>query len=186
MVNFYERTVRMIKFSFLKLVREAILPALLLIFAKVIGVSLANYLYNLDWFISGGIVFNGVPLIAYRDSESLILANSFSAFIALICLALGLGWVILRAHHFHSSHVHPKVATKLHQNGLEFLIQDSYQIYHEGAVWLSLLWFSFFLLAFQYYLGVANLLALCVYGLAAVFLTTIFYLDIEKELKIEG
>jgi hypothetical protein len=173
----------MFNFSLVKLFDEAILPAFLVVGAKIGGVLLVTKIFNLDFALVRSSFFN-LPLVGYYNSSSLTVVNTVSSVAMVLMITLGLGWVLIKAHHFHASHIHPKVAAKLNQKGLESLIQDSFEIYHQALVWLALLWFTFFLSLIQFYYGVFDLWAILTLLAAGIILSTIFIWDIKREVDL--
>ncbi|MCL5412010.1 MAG: hypothetical protein M1150_04765 [Patescibacteria group bacterium] len=173
----------MFNFSILKIIDEAILPAFLVVGAKIGGVLIVTKLFALDFTLTQSSFFS-IPLIGYSSSDSLTVVNTVSSILTTMMVMLGLGWVLIKAHHFHASHIHPKLATKLAQNGLENLIQDSFEIYHQALVWLSLLWFTFFLSVTQFYYGVLAAWAVIAILAFGLILSLIFILDVKKEIDL--
>ena len=171
--------------SLLKIFDESILPAVLVIFAKILGSIFANYYFNLNWNLGEGLIFYSFPRIVYLDSNSLQIANSVSTLAVLFVLVFGFGFVLFRAHNFHDSHIHPKVSAGLHRRGLEELICDSYEIYHQAAIWLSLTWLVFLLAALQFSVGVLNGGIFAFSGVITLSLNALLFLDVKKEINVE-
>lgn len=101
-----------------------------------------------------------------------------------LVILIGFGWVVIKAHHFHSSHLMPKWQQFFHRTGWEHLINDTNEIYHQGSVWLSLGW------AFFFYVIVSTLVGLTAWwvpfiGAAVILsLSAMFMEDVFNERKI--
>jgi hypothetical protein len=171
------------KVSLLKLIDEAVLPVVVIFGSKLLGLFFANNAFNL-----GG-VFNSydfsltTPFFFYPSPTAARIASDFSTLVVYLVIALGFGWVVFRAHHFHLSHLHPTVAKRVFLHEKDFLLVNSYEIYHQAAIWLSLS--SLFLInTFQEYL--LKEVSLFVFSFAWVVvmgLILLLFIDLGNEAK---
>jgi len=165
--------------SLIKLIDEALLPAVLIILAEIVGLTLVNTLYNLSWSFTGG-------GITYATTEELVLANSFSSMVVYAIILVGFSWVVIRAHLTHDTHIHPKVHATLVRLNLTHLIEDTFQIYHEAVVWVSYLWLFSLWFGIQLYLSLIHSIVFVTALILSSLVTWLFITDIEREFHIPG
>lgn len=169
------------RIKFLKIIDESLLPAVIVISAKVFGLLLANFYLGNSFTLS----LNSLSLTGYLPEnygETQFL-NSVSDGMMLLAIVIGFSWVLIKAHHFHESHIHPVLATRLSKKGWGHLISDSYEIYHQSLVWSSLLWFNLFLILLRFSLGLIFFWVLAATLLAVVTLTYLLWEDVRRELS---
>lgn len=160
-----------------KLIDQAIIPALVLLTTRIVSVTLlSNYLGIPFQFSGRGFIFD--------DQTQYLKVNSYSLLVMVIVLSLGLLFFLLKAYIFHESHITPKMTATLFSIRLPSLIQSSYEVYTKGAIWIS---YSFLMLM------VTGALSLYGYCYAWVFYTSLgvsilslllFIFDVENEMKL--
>lgn len=166
--------------SLIKIIDRAIIPALLVFAAKLVGMVVANYYYNLSYDGAATIV----PLFEYRSQEAYLMANTFSNLLVLAVIVIGFALMLIRAHLLHGSHISPKLSATLMQKQLTGLIVGSWELYHQAVIWMAFLWLSIILFALQALAGVAPWwLPLSSLAMALV-LTWILIADVEKEINL--
>lgn len=169
--------------SLLTLVDEAIIPALIIFGAKLIGLVAANFWYDLSWDVGGG-QSSLFPLLIYRSEEAFLRANTLSNIFVLGVILLGFLWVLIRAHAFHGSHISPKLSVSLVQKQLTGLVVHSWELYHQAVIWLAYMWLSLILFTIQAIYGVSEWW-LSVAGLiVALLFSWLLIVDVEKEISI--
>jgi len=174
----------MVAKSLIKLIDEAIIPTLALIIAKMVSIYLISLVFNLSFEVKAQGFLNVLPAISFRNVADYTIAENYSNLAMLIVAALGTLFVLVRAHFFHASHIHPKLHARLVRLNLESLIAPSYHLYHQAAIWLIFLWLTVGFLILSSILGTAYVqIAIIAFVVAANF-SWIFALDIEKEVEI--
>jgi len=126
----------MVKFSFLKLLDETILPLLLLAGSRFLGVFLAALIFPVGFSFGNNPDLPSLPFIRFEGSGDLYLANSVSWGLVGLVLAISFGYVLFRILNFHGDRVHPKESSRLHNRNLEFLVIDSHEAFHQGISWV--------------------------------------------------
>lgn len=172
------------KVSLIKLLDEAILPVVVIVGAKIFGLFLANDLFNLNAIFNFQTFTLSTPLFSYSDQVSSRIASDFSTLIVYFVVALGFGWVVFRAHHFHLSHLHPTVAKKVFLHEKDFLLVNSYEIYHQASIWLGL---SSLLLTFTFFEYMLQEVSLLIFSFSLVVVLGLILLlifDFTTEVKI--
>lgn len=160
----------------IKLIDQSITPAILLISTRIISVVLLSK--------SKGIPFNldhtGFTFSSYNDYYFL---NSYSTLVMLVVLTLGLSYILIKAWIFHDTHITPRVTANVFSVKLSGLIQSSFDVYTQGSIWLSYLFFLTLASAFMAYVGIIYVWV--AYTSSALFLIMLiaFILDIENEVK---
>ncbi|MBU0535172.1 MAG: hypothetical protein ABIJ82_02600 [Patescibacteria group bacterium] len=162
-----------------KLIDRAIVPAILLLATRVVSIVLISRYLGLPVKISkSGFVFE-----SYAD---FVKVNSYSTLAMIVILILGLIYILLKSLAFHDSHIKPSLSAKVFSLKIQHLIQGSFHLYSEAAIWLS---YAYLLLLFSGIMLVSKLLYNWVFYMAAgvtLVSTILFILDVEEEIKIKG
>lgn len=174
----------MISKPILKLIDEAIIPALIILFSKILSVLSLCYFLKIDFEVSTRGLLNIFPTINYPNTTDYIKIENYSNLIMFIIIASGTLFIILKAHFLHSSHIKPSIHQKLAKFNLEKMVSSSYHIYHQAIIWLVFLWLTTAFLAISY---IENNTYPQIFFLA-VFITInftwIFSLDVQKEINL--
>jgi hypothetical protein len=176
----------MLSTTLVRLIDESIIPALLLIFTKIGGVLLTARIFDLPFEISprGRVV--PLPSIVFLDRADYLKANAYSNLVMFAVVSLGFLAVLIRAHHLHSTHIHPHFAARLERLGLSGLIGETADIYHQALVWLLFSWFVVVLMGLNSLSGFAYLPLTVAAFLIALNLTWFLIFDVEREIVSEG
>lgn len=162
----------------IRLIDKAIIPSLLLLSSRVASIVLVAKYLGIGFKINrSGFIF--------QSSTDYVKVNSYSALIMTGMLVIGLGYVIIKSLFFHDSHIKPTITARLFSIKAESLIQNSYEIYTQGAVWLM---YAYLLLIVSTIMSLSGLMFNWVFYiiLGTTLLTTlIFILDLEEEVKIK-
>jgi len=158
-----------------KLIDEAIIPALLLVAVRIISlVFISNYYAIPIFFTKSGLLYTSQP--------EYMLANTYSLLYMVLALCLGLLRVLVKSVVFHDTHITPPLAAKLHSLRLEHMIQNTFQLYTQGIVWLAYLYFLTIGAGLMGLFGLVHTwVAWVTLGLAVLF-SYIFILDAEREI----
>ncbi len=174
------------RLSLLKLFDEAVLPAFLVVGTKIISFLLVAIFLGLKLPL-----FSDLPSILFltkwvsEDYEKFVQVSSVSSMFTFLVLLIFFGWVIIKAHHFHDSHISPRYHQKLVKNGWEHLVESSQEIYHQALVWFTLTWLFFFYVIVSTYAGLTAWWVPLI-GTAVVFsLTMMMVEDVINEVKIK-
>src|SRR3989344_6508056 len=132
----------MVSKSIIKLIDEAIIPVLILIVAKMVSLFAVSLAFNLPFEIKAQGFLNILPVVIFKNIADYTVAENYSNLAMLIVASLGTLFVLVRAHFFHASHIHPKLHARLVRLNLESLIAPSYHLYHQAAIWLIFLWLT--------------------------------------------
>ena len=162
----------------IKLIDQAIVPAILLLVTRIVSVLLLSNYFNVPYEISNtGFVFS--------DATGYVKVNSFSLIMMLTVIAAGIFYVLLKSYIFHDTHIQPKLTAKLFSLRLSSFIQTSFDIYSQGAVWLSYVYLLFLVSIFMSFFGLAYTWVFFVAFIIAVVSTVAFVFDIEQELYMD-
>jgi hypothetical protein len=102
----------------------------------------------------------------------------------ILSLGAGILYILLKSIVFHESHVSPGVAARLFSLRLPSFIQNSFELYSQGVIWVSYL---YLLLLISGIMIVFELIYSWVFFVSLVFAvvtTALLVLDIEKEMHI--
>jgi hypothetical protein len=170
--------------SLVKLIDAALIPAAIMICGKVIGLWFSNTVFNLDWRIqTNPNDFFSVKIVYGTIGEQLT-ATTYSNVIMYLCVFIGFSIILARAVLFHSSHISPKILSRLASNNLLKLIADSFEIYHKASVWLVILWLAVLAVVVNVLLGKAHAWTALFTILCSVFSTVILLRDVANEITI--
>lgn len=173
------------KISLLKLFDEAIMPAFLVVGVKAVSFLLLALFFGMS--LPTSVEVSSLTLLSkifLNEKETFLLVSSVSTMFTFLVILIYFGLIIIRAHHFHETHISPRFQQKLVKAGLDHLIADSYEIYHQGLVWLTLTWLFFFHTLIAAFLGLTAWWVPFL-GTAVVFsLTMMMVEDVINEVKI--
>jgi hypothetical protein len=161
-----------------KLIDKAVIPALLLLASRVVSIILVSRYLGIRVTLGNSGFF-------FQNRTEYVKVNSYSTLIMAGLLVLGLGYVIVKSLFFHESHIKPSITTRLFSLKAESLIQDSYEIYTQGAVWLT---YAYLLLIISGVMALSGLMYDWVFYIImgiSILTTLIFILDLEEEIKIK-
>lgn len=175
----------MISKNIIKLIDEAIIPAVALIVAKTLSLFLVSTIFKLDFVIEQGGIFKILPTVRFLDPQSYIMAENYSNLTMLFVASFGTILVIVRAHFFHQTHIHPYLHAKLVSINLESLIAPSYNLYHQAAVWLTYLWLVVAFLTVSSVFGVTFPQITIIAFIIAANFSWVFMLDVQKEVELQ-
>ena len=174
----------MITKSIIKLIDEAIIPAVALIVGKMLGLFAASYFLNLSFTIKTGQVLQVLPQVQFTSLKDYVVAENYANLAMFTVAAAGTIFVLVRAHFFHESHIHPKLHAKLVALNLESLIAPSFHLYHQAAIWLIFLWLTVGFLLISTFLAITYPQISAIALIFAANFSWIFALDVEKEVEI--
>lgn len=162
----------------IKLVDQAIVPAILLLVARVVSVILVSRVLLIPFEIkNSGFVF--------QSAQDYVVVNSYSLLTLLGFLTVGILYILLKSFVFHDTHITPPLTTKLFSLRLSSLIQNSFDIYSQGLVWVSYL---YLLLVVSGLMALFGLIFTWVFYTSLVFTimtTVLFAFDVEREVEIK-
>jgi hypothetical protein len=162
-----------------KLIDRAIVPAILLLATRVVSIVLISRYFGLPVNISkSGFVF--------ESFSDFVKVNSYSTLIMTFVLVLGLIYILIKSLAFHESHIKPSLSAKMFSLKVQHVIQGSFHLYSEAAIWLS---YAYLLLLFSGIMLVSKLLYTWVFYITVgvtLISTALFIFDVEEELKIKN
>lgn len=163
----------------IKLIDQAIVPAILILVTRVVSVVLiANY-FGIPFAIENtGFVYNSVT--------DFVLVNSYSILSLVFVVTFGLLYILVKSYYFHDSHITPQLTAKLFMVRLSSFIQSSFDLYSQGSVWLS---YSYLLLIVSGAMTFFGMVYSWVFFTSLVFTvvsTVLLIIDIEKELTLSN
>lgn len=162
----------------LRLIDEAILPAVLVVFTKLVSLAALIRIFNYSWELKTSAAF---PSLQMGTHAQLVVVNSYSNLVTFAVVAAGLVWILAKAYHFHDTHVAPTMTLKLLSWNLTGLLSNSHEIYHQAVIWLSYLWLIFSLMIIHSAVGLQFVWLTVAVFAATIFLSWLFIHDIERE-----
>lgn len=163
-----------------KLIDEAILPALLLIVAKVFGILISAYFLKLNYTVAISIF----PKVSFNSLAGYKLAENYSNLIMFTAVAVGMLIILVRAHYLHDTHIKPQTQQKLAKANLENIIITSYSLYHKATIWLTFLWLTVAFLLISTALKITYIPITIVAVIVAINFSWIMAKDVQNEIEI--
>lgn len=170
--------------STIKLIDEAIIPAVILIVVKMLAVLAVVYVLHLEFTVASFKIFHLLPTVNFKNSTDYITSENYSNLAMFLTAAAGTLMVLIKAHFFHSSHIGPRFQAKLVRLNLENLISPSYHIYHQAVIWLIFLWLTVALQVTSSVLSGANSQIAIIAAIVAANFSWILVADVEREIAI--
>jgi len=158
-----------------KLVDRAIIPALLLLGAKIIG----------TFFVSGYIGiqnFDGLKPFSGMSPSDYVFVNSYSTVFVFGVIFFGVVWTLFKAHITHDTHITPYLSSRLASLKLMNLVQDSVQLFSEAGIWLTYSWLLTITTLMQAFLGGVYIWLPVVSLVFSIIATLLTFWDVEKEI----
>lgn len=158
----------------IKLVDQAIVPTIYLLTARVVSLVFVIKILDLPFKLSR----EGFSFLSYEDY---LLANSYSALFMSVALCIGLSHIMLKSLVFHDTHITPALTAKVFAARAQYLIQNSFNLYIQGTVWLSFLYLLTLATIILTLFGSLYLWVSLVNLTLSVIFTYLFVMDIERE-----
>ncbi len=163
----------------IKLIDQAIVPALLLVAVRMISVVLISNQLGIPYVVGpAGLTFN--------NPQHYLTINSYSILSIFVTLTIGLSYVLIKTFVFHNSHVDPQTTATIFSLRLSHFIQNSFDLYSQGVIWISYL---YLMLLMSGVMALFGLLFPWVFytGLVLGVITTImFVIDVEREINLNA
>lgn len=160
-----------------KLIDQAIVPAILLLSARVVSVVFISKYLGVDFTINA----SG---FAFTSLDEYIKINSYSTLVIVATLAIGLALVLLKSFVFHDSHITPALTAKLFALKVPSIIQNSYELYSKGIIWLSYTFLVTIVAGIMASFGIVYSYVFYLSLLIAILATVLFIFDVENELNL--
>lgn len=174
----------MISKTLVRLIDEAIVPALILVGAKIFGVLFISWVKGLTYEVTFRIPFLPLPTLSFYSYQDYVTANSYSTLFMLLAVSLGLLQILLRTNILHETHISPKLSAQLARFHLSHLVSTTIDAYHQAFVWFAFAWFVLLLLFFYAYLNLIYRSFALIGFLVILNLTWFFIFDVEREISI--
>lgn len=163
----------------IKLIDQAVVPAILLLVTRVVSMLFFANLFNVSYRVDAtGFVF--------ENQSDYIMVNTYSLLTMLVVLAIGILYIIVKSYAFHDTHITPTLTAKLFSLRLSSFIQTSFDIYSQGAVWLSYVFLMFFIISLLSFFGLVYSWLFFVALIISLGSTVAFVFDVEQEMKNEN
>lgn len=163
----------------IKLVDEAIVPAIILLVVRVISVIAVGNYFELPVTLSAsGFI--------YDSPEGYLLVNSYSLVAMVSVITIGLLFVLVKSYVFHDSHIHPSLTARLFSLKLSSIIQASFDVYSQGVIWLSYSYLLTLASGVMLYFGIVFPWVFYTALILSVVSTYLLIIDVEREFKSEN
>ena len=164
----------MLSKTLLKLIDEAILPAVVVISGKILGVAIASIHLGTEFTLN----------LTNIQEPFATTINMYSNLAAYSAVTLGLIFILIRSYIFHSSHISPQVTLRLYELNLTNLIETTYELFHQSVVWLSYQWLLTLLFSLQSYWNLVSWELSLATAFVTLFFTSLFIIDVDREIDL--
>ena len=159
-----------------KLVDRAILPAVFLFASKVVGTFFVASYLGVDSF-NGLIAFNGLTASEY------IFVNSYSTLFVFVSVFFGMAFLLFKAHVTHETHISPYISVRMASMKLNNMVQKSFDLFSEAAVWLMYSWLLTLVSIAQVTLGSMYMWVAVSAFVFSIVSSILVIIDIEREFR---
>lgn len=161
----------------IKLIDQAIVPAVLLITVKIVSVVLLCRYFGVNFTLES-------PGFVFTNTQEFLFINSYSTFAMVVALAVGILYTLLKSLAFHDSHITPGLTARLFSLRLSSFIQNSFDLYSQGTIWLSYLYLLLLVCAVMVVYKVLYPWVFLTTLALTIISTVVLVLDIEQELDL--
>lgn len=161
-----------------KLIDQAITPAIALLATRIVSVIAVSRYLDIPFDIDQ----NG---FTFTRADHYILVNSYSTFFMMLMLTLALLFILIKAFVFHESHITPKLSAQLFSLKLSSFVQASFDLYSQGAIWLSYTYLLVTITGLMALFGLVYTWVFYVGLILGVISTLLLVLDVENELVLK-
>lgn len=162
-----------------KLVDQAIVPAIMLLASRVISVIALGRYFDKE------IIVNNAGF-EFATPQDYVLINSYSILVMLAVISVGLLYILLKSFYVHDSHVTPHLTAKLFSLRLSSFIQTSFDLYSQGTVWTSYLYLMLLVSGVMVAFGLIYSWVFLAALVLSIVTTVLFVLDIENEVDAQS
>ncbi|MCA9308403.1 MAG: hypothetical protein R3B92_02165 [Patescibacteria group bacterium] len=162
----------------IKLVDQAIVPAIVLLASRVLSLVFISSYYRVPYtFDARG--------VSFASGTDFVLVNSYSVLFMIVVIAVGILFMLLKAYFLHDTHIAPHVTAKMYSLRLSAFIQSSFDLYSQGAIWLSYLYLMVFVSGILAFFGFIYAWIFIVAIVLGVISSVFLVIDVERELFSE-
>ena len=168
------------RISAIRIVDRAVLPSVIIIAAKILGIFAASLLFNITWNINFSVSENNFLIFQFNNNEDLAAVVNFSDTIAVLAGGIGFSWVLFQANHLNIDITHPTLINKLIGKGKAFWLTTTGVTYHNATVWLVISWLLLFFVLVNVYQGLSSKFVLGMSLAITLALTFAYYKFVTK------
>lgn len=169
--------------SLIKLIDNSLLPAILIVVGKLLGIYIFSGLFNTQI----GLQQNLNSLVSFRPvviAGDLLQISTYSDVLMFTLVCVGFSIVIINTVYLHESHVSVSTITKLIELNLLSLVKTSYELYHRGVTWFIFIWLTNLIILFNVGAGKTSAWVLLVSFMFSMILSLILFKDVLKEIEL--
>lgn len=167
-----------------RILLHSFLPSAAIIFAKVVGIIIANNLLNLSWQIdtTGGNM--AMSKIYYSNQGDVYLVTTLSNLAILVAMTLGTLIAIFKERYLNADNQSPKVVVKVTTLNLTEWLAQYDQVYPLLIAWIIFDWIAAAIILKDVLLGNCNLYVGATMIFLAAFFSTYAIRTLEKQIDL--
>lgn len=171
------------KRSLLQLIVYSIIPAVVIIIAKLGGIYLAGALFNIHIDLSGSVT----SFLSFQNlvnAKEIVTISSYSDLFMYLGVAVGMSVILIQALYLHESHITPGTINKLAKYNLLSLVRGSFELYHSGIIWLIFMWLANIVVLINTTRALTDIWTLCICTIFSISYSIIFMKDLFAEIEL--
>lgn len=169
------------KVSALQLLDRALLPTVVIIGVKLLGIFFGSLFFKVVWTFSLSRSETSFLFLNFQTFDDLSLLINFSDTLLVLACGLSFSWGMFQANHLNIDKAHPKFISKIYRKEKIFWVTTTGQIYHQISVWLGLSWLVLFLVMTNVYQGLTSSFVLGLALAVTLGLTFVFYDFVRRD-----
>jgi len=171
--------------TLVKIIDKSLLPAILIIFSKIVGIYIFSSLFGIDISFEtvSGNLFKVTPIID-SSVDQIQTLSTYSDIFMFIVLSVGFIVITIQSLFFHESHINIAMIAKLAEHNLLDWIKSSYELYHTAITWFIFIWLTVIIIMINSILDKTEFWVFIVAFIFSISLSVILIRDMIKEIKL--
>jgi len=168
-----------------KIIDKSLLPAILIIFSKMLGVYLFSSLFGIDISFEtvSGNLFKVTPIVDNSINQIQVL-STYSDIFMFAVISVGFIVITIQSLFFHESHINIAMIAKLAEHNLLDWVKSSYELYHTAITWFIFIWLTVIIIMVNSLLHKTEPWVFVVTFVFTISLSVILVRDMIKEIKL--
>lgn len=163
----------------LKLIDQAIVPAIVLLTIRLGSVLIISMLFGLNiTFGNNGFTF--------QNHAEYLFTNTYSIFAMVLVLFIALFYTLVQSFVFHDTHIKPGLTAKLFTLKIATFIKGSFDLYSKATVWLLYAYLVTIVVGGMAYFNAIEVWVFYVTLALTIISSVLLVIDVDNELHINN
>ncbi len=164
-----------------KTIDKIILPFILIVAARYIGIFISVFLTPLSFELSLQTDILSAPFVRLSTQDQLVTANSISWIFTALVLGTVFSFLAFRSLHLNHDWLHPKETALFHKKHMSHFLVSGEQTYHQVIAWSLVTLLVLNLAIVDFWLGDLSTLAFGIILSISSLLTVLFTLSLVRD-----